>query len=181
MRADKHRGQRRHALERTIGVPELVRLVAQGKAMIRRHDFAVRADGGQGDEMGAGAERADLGHLGRTEAAREGELALVGHLLAAKHQDRMLLEGRARRRVGGIVSGNIGERHAAQFGGKTWTQRDHVHRQVLPDFIIFFYFPPKRTGRQGSEIMPILSRACASSTQPRKTKLAGGNDERDDG
>ena len=89
------------------------------------------------DEMRAGAERADLGHFGRTEAAREGELALVGHLLAAKDQNRMLLERRARRRVGGIVGGDVGKRHAAQLGGKTRTQRNDVHRQVLPGFIVW--------------------------------------------
>ena len=77
--------------------------------------------------MAAGAERADLGHFRRTEAAREGELALVGHLLAAEHQHRMLLERGARRRIGGIVTGDIGKRDAAQFGGKTRTQRDDVH------------------------------------------------------
>ena len=68
--------------------------------------------------MAAGAERADLGHLRRTEAAREGELALVGHLLAAKHQNRMLLERRARRRVGGVVGCDVAKRHAVQLGGE---------------------------------------------------------------
>ena len=77
--------------------------------------------------MAAGAERADFGGFRRAEAAREGELALVGHLLAAEHQHRVLLEGGARRRVSGVVSGDIGERDAAQFGGKTRTQRDDVH------------------------------------------------------
>ena len=86
--------------------------------------------------MRAGAERADLGHFRRAEAAREGELALVGHLLAAKHQNRMLLERRARRRIRGIVGRDVGKRHAAQLGGKAWTQRDDVHRQVLPGFIV---------------------------------------------
>src|ERR1035437_8879578 len=80
---------------------------------------------------------ADLGHLRRTEAAREGELALVGHLLAAKHQNRMLLERRAHRRVGSVVGCDVAKRHAVQLGGEAWTQRDYVHRQVLPGFIVW--------------------------------------------
>ena len=42
----------------------------------------------------------------------------------------MFLEGRAYRRVGGIVGRNVGERHAAQFGAKTGTQGDNVHRRA---------------------------------------------------
>ena len=98
----------------------------------------------------AGAERADLGDFGRTEAAREGELALVGHFLAAEDQHRVLLERGARRRVGGIVSGDIGERHAAQFGGEAWTQRDDVHRRVLPGFICFLKSSAKPARWQAS-------------------------------
>ena len=87
--------------------------------------------------MAAGAERADLGDFRRTEAAREGELALVGHFLVAKNQNRMLLERRARGGIGGIVSGDIGERHAAQFGGKAWTQRDDCPSARSPRFYLF--------------------------------------------
>ena len=90
--------------------------------MILRHDFAVRTDGGEDDEIGAGAERADLGCFRRAEAARERKLAFAVDLLVAKHQDGMLLERRAHRGIDGIVGGNIGERHAAYFGGKTWTR-----------------------------------------------------------
>src|ERR1035441_4341276 len=118
-------------------MPKLVRLVAQRVAMIGQHHFAVRADGAEDHKMAAGAERADLGHLRRTEAAREGELALVGHLLAAKDQNRMLLERRARRHVGGVVGRDVAKRHAAQLGVEAWTKRDDVHRQVLPSFIFW--------------------------------------------
>ncbi len=45
--------------------------------------------------MRTGALRADLGHFRRPEAARKGELKFVGHLLVAKHQNGMFLEGRA--------------------------------------------------------------------------------------
>ena len=81
--------------------------------------------------MSAGAERADLGHFGRTEAARKRELAVVADILAAKHQNRMFLERRAHRRIDGIVGGNVGKRDAAQFGGETRTQRDDFHRRIL--------------------------------------------------
>jgi hypothetical protein len=67
-------------------MPKLVRLVAHGEPVIWRHHLAVLADGAEDHEMGAGALRADLGYFRRTQAAREGELALVGYLLAAKDQ-----------------------------------------------------------------------------------------------
>src|ERR1700687_1489821 len=84
--------------------------------------------------MRASTLRADLGHFRRAEAARKGELKLVGHLLVAKDQNGMLLEGSARRRICGMVRGDIRKRNTAQFGGESRTQRDDVHRQVLPDF-----------------------------------------------
>ena len=65
----KDGGERRHAFERTVGVPELIGLVAHRIAVIGRHHFAVRADGGENDEMRSGAERADLGGFRRPEAA----------------------------------------------------------------------------------------------------------------
>jgi hypothetical protein len=52
--------------------------------VILGHYLAVVADGGEDDEIGAGAERADLGHFRRAEAAREGKLALTADLLAAE-------------------------------------------------------------------------------------------------
>ena len=88
-------------------MPELVGLGAQRKPVIGRHHLAVRADGAEDHEMRAGALRADLGHFRRAEAARKRELNLVGHLLAAKHQNGMLLEGGPHRRIGGIVRGDI--------------------------------------------------------------------------
>ncbi len=84
-------------------MPELVGLAAQRKPVIRRHHFSVSADGGEDHEMRAGALRTDLGHLRRAEAARKGELKLVGRLLVAKHQNGMLLESRAHRRIDGVV------------------------------------------------------------------------------
>jgi len=57
-------------------------------------------------------------------------LNLVGHLLAAQHQNGMFLKRRARRQIRGIVRGDIRKRHTAQFGGESWTQRHDVHRQI---------------------------------------------------
>src|SRR3954468_23665665 len=47
----------------------------------------------------------------------------------------MLLERRACRHISGIVRCDIRQRHAAQFGGETRTERNDVHRQVLPGFL----------------------------------------------
>src|SRR5947207_6774344 len=65
----KNGSERRHAFERTIGVPQLIGLVAHGIAVIGRHDFAVRTDRRENDEMRSGAERADLGGFRRPESA----------------------------------------------------------------------------------------------------------------
>src|SRR5215510_3169206 len=48
----------------------------------------------------------------------------------------MLLERGARLLVGGVVRRDLGQRHAAQLGGKAWTQRDDVHRRVLRRFYV---------------------------------------------
>ena len=72
-------------------MPELVGPIAQRIAVIGRHHLAVGADGGQPDEMRAGAERTDLGDLRLAETAREGELDVVADVLAAENKDRMLL------------------------------------------------------------------------------------------
>src|ERR1700676_4258807 len=113
-------------------MPELVGLAAQGKLVIWRHHLSVRADGTEDHKMRSRTLRTDLRHLRWAEAARKGELKLVGHILLTEHQNGMFLEGRARCRIGGIVRGDIGKRQAAQFGGESRTQRDNVHRQVLP-------------------------------------------------
>src|SRR5580704_7434678 len=104
------------------------------------------------------ALRTDLGHFRWAEAARKGELDLVGHFLVAKHQDGMLLEGRAHHRIYGVVRGDIGEPHPAQFGGESRTQWDDLHRQVLPVIIAcnFRAEPPgrQRQGRTGRPYRP---------------------------
>ena len=117
-------------------MPKLIGLVSHGIAVILGHHLAVVADGGEDDEIGAGAERADLGHLGRPKTPRKGELALAAHLLATKQQHRMVLERRAHRCINSIVGRDIGQRHAAYFGGKTWTQRDNFHGSILHGFLI---------------------------------------------
>src|SRR6202022_1736930 len=116
-------------------MPELVGLAAQGKPVIWRHHLSVRADGAEDHKMRSRTLRADLGHLRWAEPARKGELKLVGHLLVTQDQHGMFLEGCARGRIGGVVRGDVGKRHAAQFSGESRTQRDNVHRQVLPVFL----------------------------------------------
>ena len=88
-------------------MPELVGLGAQRKPVIGRHHLAVRADGAEDHEMRAGALRADFCHFRRAEAPRKGKLNLVGHVLVAKHQNGMFLEGGPHRRIGGIIGGDI--------------------------------------------------------------------------
>jgi hypothetical protein len=124
-------------------VPKLIGFVAHGVAMIRRHHFAVFVDGGEDHEMGAGAERADLGDFRRAEAAGERKLAVVAHILAAKHQNRMLLEGGAHRAIDGIVGRDIRQRDAAHFGGKARTKRNDLHRSILPMSVLFGQASPK--------------------------------------
>jgi hypothetical protein len=99
-------------------MPKLVRLVAQRDARVSRHDLAVRPDGREDDEMRAGALRRRRRDFERAETARERDLGAVGDVLIAKHQNRMRFERSAHRLVGGIVMCDIGERHAAQFGGE---------------------------------------------------------------
>src|SRR5450755_4652651 len=113
-------------------MPELVGLAAQGKPVICRHYLSVRADGAENHKMRAGALRADLGYFRRPEAARKGKLKFVGHLLVAKDQNGMLLEGSTRRRISGIVCGDIRKRRVAHLRAESWTQRDDVHWQSPP-------------------------------------------------
>src|SRR6185437_5319375 len=96
------------------------------------------------------------------EAARERNLRLVADVLAAKHQDRMLLERRAHILIGGVARRHVIERHAAQLGGETGTQRDDIHG-VLPKPNASCQFPSKQTGRQ----------ACSRMRSPHVASLMG--------
>src|ERR1700745_503522 len=60
----KHRSQRRHAFERTVRMPELIGLAAQGKPVVSGADLAIRTDRSEDHEMGACTQRADLGQFG---------------------------------------------------------------------------------------------------------------------
>ena len=92
----------------------------------------------------------------RAEAARERELAFAVDLLTAKHQDGMLFERRAYRGIDGIVGGDIGERHAAYFGGKAWTERNDVHGAT--SMILFLLEFRAKAGRwQGSRTVAATS------------------------
>src|SRR5262245_46011377 len=112
-------------------MPKLVRLVAHGEPVIGGNDLAIRPDGRQNGKIRARARRANLGYLRWTEATREGELPVVGHVLSAKHQNRMVLESRTHRRVCGIVGFNVAKRHAAQLGSKARPEWEDFHRCVL--------------------------------------------------
>src|SRR4029453_14951649 len=54
----------------------------------------------------------------------------------------MLLEGRARYLVGGVIRRDLDERCPAQLGGKARPQRDDFHRR--PPFRVCSTFPPNR-------------------------------------
>ena len=88
-------------------MPELIGLVAQRDPVVGRHHFAIRADGGEDDEMGAGARCRRRRYFQRAETARKRDLRFVGHVLIAKHQDRSFLEGRPHRLADRIVAGDI--------------------------------------------------------------------------
>ena len=67
-------------------------------------------------------------------------------VLVAKHQNRMLLEGGADRRISRIAAGDVDQRHAAQLGGKTRTQRDDFHLGESSVIYKLRDFPPKPGG-----------------------------------
>src|SRR5262245_33759753 len=123
-------------------MPELVRLVAQGKPVIRRHDLAVLVDRAEDHEIGPDAQRANFGFLKRPKATRESELRFIGDVLAAKDKDRMLLECRSRHPICGVVRRDLDERYPAQFRSKARTQRDDFHRR--PPFDVCSTFPPNQ-------------------------------------
>src|SRR5262245_62113733 len=138
----QYRGERRHGFEGAVGMPELVRLVAQGKPVIRRHDLAVLVDRAEDHEIGANAQRADFGYFERSKATRVSKLRLIGDVLVAKDNDRMLLKGRTRHPVRGVVRRDLGERYPAQLSSKARTQRHDVHRR--PPFGVCSTLPPNR-------------------------------------
>src|SRR6516165_9427190 len=110
-------------------MPELIGLVTQGEPVIGGHDLTVLIDGGEDDEICAGALCGGQRDFERPEAARERYLDVVGYLLVAKQQDRMLLERSAYFAVCVIVGSDVGKRDAPQLGGKARTQRDGLHRR----------------------------------------------------
>src|SRR4051812_23933567 len=165
-------------------MPELVGLVAQGKPVIRRHDLAVLVDGAEGHEIGASAQRADFGHLKRPKAARESELRLIGDVLAAKDQDRMLLESRPRYLVCGVFRRDLGERYAAQLSGKSRTQRDDFHRRPPLRRLLNFSTksasaqccrgrsPSRRRSEKADGLRPQLAAALLGILKPYLARLS---------
>ena len=110
--------------------------------MIRRHDLAVLVDSAEDHQVGAPTRRGGRGHLQRPEATGEGKLRLVGHILIAKDQNRMLLQCRARLTVRVVICGDVLKHHAAQLCGEARTQRDDVHG-VSSLLWRWCKFPPK--------------------------------------
>src|SRR5207342_3422238 len=96
-------------------------------------------------EMGTGALRTDFRYFRRTEAAREGELGLIVHLLIAKDENRMFFKSPAHRRIGGAIGCDLRHCHAAQLHGEPWTQRYDIHRRhSSPFFLLNFPANPAR-------------------------------------
>src|SRR5207237_3535547 len=97
--------------------------------MIRWDDLAILAEGREHREISACAGRAYFGYFGNPKTSRERELALVSHVLIAKHQNGILFEGRTDRSVGCIVQRGIAQCDAAQLRGKAGAKREDIHRR----------------------------------------------------
>jgi hypothetical protein len=150
-------------------VPKLVGLAAKRKPVIRRNYFAVRADGAEDDKMRAGALRADLCHFRRAEAPRKCKLKLVGHLLVSKNQNGIFLERGTHGGIDLVIRGDIGKRHAAQFGAKARPGRNDVHRQILLVFVVEGYGKLRCAATRG------CARECATVLQICSPSLRGAN------
>src|SRR5262245_5088516 len=81
----------------------------------------------------------------------------------------MLLERGARLSVGLVVRRNLGQRHAAQLGGKARTQRDDVHRPVLRCFCDGSTFLQNRPSDKA--VRRRLGRAAARTTPAAPTMI----------
>ena len=90
----------------------------------------------------------------RPKAARESKLRLVGHLLAAKDQDGMLLECGARLVVCGVVRRDLGQAQVAQLRDKARTQRDDFHG--AGSLRVRRRFPPNRPGSNTAGRVPVV-------------------------
>jgi hypothetical protein len=108
-------------------VPELVGLGSERLLVVGRDDAALGIEIGEVNEIGSGSESPDLGDLQRSEAARIGELDVVGDLLVPKHQQRVFLEGGTQLGVQFRMLGDIGDRRAARLDAETGTERNKFH------------------------------------------------------
>src|ERR1700728_2692921 len=61
-----------------------------------------------------------------------------------------------------VIVGHVGQRYTANFGAKTWTNLDDVHRRILRKIVVSLIFPQKWFA--GKELPPHVSRAQRSTT-----------------
>jgi hypothetical protein len=78
----------------------------------------------------------------------------------------MLLEGRAYRRIGRIVGGNIGKPDAAQFRAKSRTQRHDVHRRASLCRFVGRYGKSVGAATIADDLNSILTRERGRSAKP---------------
>src|SRR5689334_2968988 len=95
--------------------------------MRRRHERAVRADVVEAAVERARADRALLDDLERPEGARERDLEIVGHVLVAEDEDRVLFERGADRAVGGIAARDVQQADAADLRSETGSEWNNLH------------------------------------------------------
>src|SRR5271166_4276334 len=155
-------------------MPELIRLIFQGKSVIFWHYVGLLVEGLEDHEVGAVSIRTHLGDLERAKAAREGKLRFIGDVLVAKDQNRVLLERHAHRRVCGLACRNVVDGHSTQFGSKAWTQRQDFHRRTpcIPRLSTTFHqkrAADKQAGSTGSKPRQALRLQVSSASEQSRT------------
>jgi hypothetical protein len=133
----QQRAQRRHRLERTVRMPEVVALLVDHPPILGRDhraagDVAIRLPREIRAHRRVGLAR----HLQRTEALAECDLAFVIQALIVEHQDGVLIEGRADAREGRVIHRRAGI-DAADLGAEQRVQlsnRDRHRRTSSRDF-----------------------------------------------
>src|SRR5271165_2308441 len=125
-------GQRRCRLERTVGMPELVRPVRKRLAVGFDNQGALRRDIGNVDIKRAGAQGADLGALEEPICPGKRDLHVISDFLIAEQDHGVLLERFAHRAIGRIARYDIEKIDSAQFGGELGTQRNDFHDPTPP-------------------------------------------------
>src|SRR5215472_11151640 len=87
------------------------------------------------------------------------------------------------------MGGDICERHAAQFGAESGTQRNDLHRRILHSFVWLNFLQNRPTGKEGGALGEVhtalrLAPSAIRVRQPQKAIVRGdrgqitGNDAR---